>query len=191
MTPFPPRSPPRSPSKGKKRKASRQGGNPGLSYAESHGVVVVKCCLQASALMMDYDCTPTKEYDAVYDQTEQDESGEEDLHQHKKTSKKRKEETYYDDISMLRLDAKKVLFADLMREIHRLHGPLLMSLLVKDAAHGIKISYKDGDGDVVNVQSDDSLRYALEDWQKAASTKRTQKGRGTFMRLVVEVEPKV
>lgn len=46
----------------------------------------------------------------------------------------------------------------------------------------VKIRYEDADGDPVRVQSDDSLRYAFEDWRAAA-----QKQPRLSWRLIVEV----
>ena len=101
--------------------------------------------------------------------------------------RKKAESAYYDDISLLRLDARRpLLYADLMAEVHRLHGPLLLAILMQEGTKGVvRISYRDVEGDLVSIQSDDALRYAYEDWRKQA---RRRPRKHTFMRLLVEVE---
>jgi hypothetical protein len=65
-----------------------------------------------------------------------------------------------EDVSLLRLDSTKpLLFDDLLSEVHRVHGPAIDA-----CGGGVRIRYEDKDGDVVTVHSDDSLRYAHEDW---------------------------
>jgi uncharacterized small protein (DUF1192 family) len=98
----------------------------------------------------------------------------------------KEENAFYDDISLLRLDAKELHYADLTAEINRLHGQLLMAIFMQQGAKGVvRVSYKDAEGDTVSVQSDDSLRYAYEDWKKMA---RRRPKKHSFMRLLVEVE---
>jgi hypothetical protein len=78
------------------------------------------------------------------------------------------------DVSILQLDVSKPLqFADLLCEIHRVHG--------HDIA--VKIRYEDKDGDLVSVRNDDSLRYAHDDWLRSTKTE-PQKS----WRLLVELE---
>jgi uncharacterized small protein (DUF1192 family) len=167
-------------------------GNPTLAYPDRHGVVVVKCCLQLSALTLvdsrSMAIVPTKDASSDSD-SEESSSSSEDLPSEideRRRKKHTEENAFYDDISLLRLDAKELHYADLTAEINRLHGQLLMAIFMQQGAKGVvRVSYKDAEGDTVGVQSDDSLRYAYEDWKKTA---RRRPKKHCFMRLLVEVE---
>lgn len=158
-------------------------------------MVVVKCCLQLSALTVIDTCSmsivPTRRVSSDSDSDEYarwSSSGDElpDVEE-RQLRRKKAESTYHDDISLLRLDARRpLLYADLMAEVHRLHGPLLLAILMQEGAKGVvRISYRDVEGDLVGIQSDDALRYAYEDWRKQA---RRRPRKHTLMRLLVEVE---
>jgi hypothetical protein len=136
-------------SSARKQQAKR---NPTLTYAERHGVVVVKCCLQLSALTVidtsSMSIVPTRRVSSDSDSDESarssSSSGDEmpDLEEYQ-LRRKKAESAYYDDISLLRLDARRpLLYADLMAEVHRLHGPLLLAILMQEGAKGVvRISY--------------------------------------------------
>jgi len=73
-----------------------------------------------------------------------------------------------------------------MEEVHLLHGLLLQALLMEEGARGlgVRVSYRDAEGDLVGIQSDNALRYAYEDWRKMACR---QPRKHPFMRVVVAV----
>ena len=146
-------------SSAKKQQAKR---NPTLTYAERHGVVVVKCCLQLSALTVidtsSMSIVPTRRVSSDSDSDESARSSSSsddempDLEEYQ-LRRKKAESAYYDDISLLRLDARRpLLYADLMAEVHRLHGPLLLAILMQEGTKGVvRISYRDVEGDLVSI----------------------------------------
>jgi hypothetical protein len=121
-----------------------------LAYASLFGTIAVKCVLRRGGSAG--ASRPNEETEGRDD----DDEGE-------------------DDVSFLLLDAHRPLrYADLLSEIERVHGPLAAA---ESGEAGVRVRYEDKDGDVVNVHSDDSLRYAYSDWLARVNTEPTKSWR--------------
>ncbi len=130
-----------------------------LAYASLFGTIAVKCVLRRSGSAGASPRNLLHERSRPYEETEgrdDDDEGE-------------------DDVSFLLLDAHRPLrYADLLSEIERVHGPLAAA---EGGEAGVRVRYEDKDGDVVNVHSDDSLRYAYSDWLARVDTEPTKSWR--------------
>lgn len=105
------------------------------AYAESHGQLVIKCCLD----VVDQDNVRPRAH-----QTKKRDLYETPVHK---------------EISLIRLDAQKpLLFGDFMHEVRRLHGQLLSSVEQQHreiagvgAREWMRIKYEDREGDSIKV----------------------------------------
>lgn len=118
-----------------------------LAYASLFGTIAVKCVLRRSGSA---GPSPRNLYEGSLSYEEKEGRDDDD-------------DDDEDDVSLLLLDAHRpLLYADLLREIERVHGPLVAAAASGEV--GVRVRYEDKDGDVVNVHSDDGLCYAYSDW---------------------------
>jgi hypothetical protein len=117
-----------------------------LAYASLFGTIAVKCVLRRSGSA---GPSPRNLHEGSLSYEEKEGRDDDDDDE--------------DDVSLLLLDAHRpLLYADLLREIERVHGPLVVAAASGEV--GVRVRYEDKDGDVVNVHSDDGLCYAYSDW---------------------------